>query len=171
MIIFLDFDGVIAHSKTVSNRYLAYPEVDKWGTFKQTAWYDLDPDCIKLLNKLIKLTNAKVVISSTWRLLHCIMNLEHHMKDFGFEGDVIDKTPSHPLSWRDTEIQMWLANNNCTEDYIVLDDEQYHLQECPKNNFVYIKHGWFNKGLKNNRAKWELVRVLRKRGIEWDHSF
>ena len=171
MLIFLDFDGVVAHSKTAKNRYLAYPEQDADGTVKQTMWYDLDPTCIVLLNRLIKLTNAKVVISSAWRTWHSVANLEKHLKDFGFSGEVIGKTIRKFSSWRDQEIKWWMEENKYSGDYIILDDDIFELSKADRNHFVWIKHGWDQKGLRSKRAKWELIRVLRKRGIEWDHSF
>jgi len=172
MIIFVDFDGVLTHKDSAGKWYPAPPEVDEYGTARSNAWYNLDPRCIAVLNKLVAVTDAKVVISSFWRKRFSLVNLENHMKTFGFTGEVIGKTP-HKMSlyWRDEEINLWMVFNNYTDDYIVLDDERYHLLKTEPNNFVFIKHGWRNGGLTSNRAKWELTRVLRKRGIVWEHSF
>jgi hypothetical protein len=175
MILFLDFDGVITHKDVAAKRYPppAVMTSGSWtATTCQSEWYDLDARCISVLNKLVDVTNAKVVISSAWRTFYTEAQLVKHMKDFGFTGEVIGMTP-HKLSlyWRDEEINMWMLFNNYTDDYLVLDDEEHHLRNMNKNNFVYIKHGWERSGLTGARAKLELIRVLRKRGITWDHSF
>jgi hypothetical protein len=172
VIIFLDFDGVITHVGVHKGWYDAPTEVDNDGTAVQRQWYDLDRNCIKLLNRLVELTNAKVVISSTWRTHHELRHLENHMKNFGFEGEVIDKTP-HKMSlyWRDEEINLWMVYNNYTDDYLILDDESHHLENAPSDHFVYIYEGWDKGGLTSTRAKEELTELLKQRGIEWDHSF
>jgi len=176
MILFLDFDGVITHKAVAEKRYPAPvdPTIGAWGDPLKIAsnWYDLDARCIAVLNKLVEVTDAKVVISSAWRTFYTEAQLVKHMKTFGFTGEVIGMTP-HKLSlyWRDEEINLWMVYNNYTDDYIVLDDESHHLQNIDKKNFVHIKHGWERNGLTGARAKLELIRVLRSRGITWDHSF
>jgi hypothetical protein len=172
MIIFLDFDGVITHAGSHKGWYDAPPEVNANRTTTQRKWYDLDRDCIKLHNRLIALTDAKVVISSTWRCSHATKHLENHMKSFGFTGEVIGATP-HKMSlyWRDEEINLWMVYNNYTGDYLILDDEQHHLENAPADHFVYIYEGWEKGGLTSTRAKEELTELLKQRGIEWDHSF
>lgn len=50
-IIFLDIDGVIATPETIIR--------GAWG---------LTPECQKKLGKIIEKTNAKIVVSSSWRL-------------------------------------------------------------------------------------------------------
>jgi hypothetical protein len=177
MVIFLDFDGVIAHRDCAKNRYLA-PEENAlcFGNVIRQAsyWYDLDPKCINVLDNLIDTTDANVVISSAWRQWHSQESLVRHMMKFGFEhcGHVIGMTPIKlSWAWRDTEIVMWMENHDYNGDYIVLDDEEYHLQRIPKENFVYIKHGWERRGLCGARAKLELTRVLRKRGKTCANSF
>lgn len=173
MIIFLDFDGVLANNQSAKNRYPSPGRLYDYnqGLFSQgikDLWYDLDKDCVSILNKLIKLTNAKVVLSTTWRQFYALEHLVTHLKKFGFEGEVVGITQHKFSSWRDQEIKWWREENSPTEDYIILDDDIYELKDAHKNHFVWIKHGWENGGLKSKRAKWELVRVLRKRNIQWD---
>jgi hypothetical protein len=158
MIIFLDFDGVIANHRSAKNRYFGP---------NNKMWYDLDVKCVEVLNRLVKVFDAKIVISSTWGTMFSQDELTNHLKSFGFTGDVVGMTTHKMSSLRDEEIKIWIEDNMYTGDYIVLDDENYHLQHIPKENFVYIKYGWENGGLTSRRANLELVRVLRKRGKDW----
>jgi hypothetical protein len=158
LIIFLDFDGVIANHSSAKNRYFGPGN---------HMWYDLDVKCVEVLNRLVKVLDAKVVISSTWGTMFSQEELTNHLKSFGFTGEIVGMTIHKMSSLRDEEIKMWIEDNMYTGDYIVLDDENYHLQHIPKENFVYIKYGWENGGLTSRRANWELVRVLRKRGKDW----
>jgi hypothetical protein len=96
--------------------------------------------------------------------------LSAHLRTFGFVGEVIDVTPKKCASCRDQEIKMWMEENKYTGDYIILDDDIFELVNADRNHFVWIKRGWWNGGLSSNRAKWELTRVLRKRGIKWEHE-
>ena len=79
-IIFLDFDGVL-------NSQLWY--VKTKGSRGQD---DLDVTSIDFLNKLVKRTDAKIVVSSTWRLTKTVEELQSILNRNGFDGEVIDKT-------------------------------------------------------------------------------
>jgi len=175
VILFLDFDGVVANGVSAKNKYYMRTTLHKdrsnytTSVFTpSTIAYDLDRECVHVLNRLVQFTSAKVVISSTWRTTFSQKDLEEHLGTFGFVGDVLGVTPCKmSLYWRDEEVRMWMEDNKYTGDYLVIDDENHHLRHCPKDNFVYIKHGWRNGGLKSNRAKWELTRVLKQRGMVW----
>src|SRR5260370_6892656 len=54
-IIFLDVDGVLNHSGT-----------EGWKTTKDA--FVLDDECLKQLSRILISTDAKIVLSSTWRL-------------------------------------------------------------------------------------------------------
>lgn len=140
-IIFLDIDGVLNHERFYKERFekrydegaIAYP------------YSEIDPECVKILNQLIKDTDAKVVISSTWRhsgLNYCLDVLKFH----GFEGDIIDITPDLKDGnyLRGNEILKWIKDNeqlvgpyyNFTE-YVILDDDSDMLY-WQRNNFLLI---------------------------------
>ena len=75
-IIFLDIDGVL-NSETWARlmKFGCTPKVNQF-KFKNDKGKEyaklarLDPSSVNLLNDLCKMTKAKVVISSTWRLLY-----------------------------------------------------------------------------------------------------
>lgn len=139
-IIFLDIDGVLNHEAFYKERY----EKRNDGNVIEHPYSEVDPKCVANLNTLITDTNAKIVISSTWRhsgLSYCEDVLGYH----GFMGEIIDITPSSPTRFRGLEILDWIKNNeeligephyNFTE-YVILDDDSDMLY-WQRNNFLLI---------------------------------
>lgn len=123
-IIFLDIDGVLNNSSCWGNR----PDTNKF-----------DQNCIYAFNKIIDKTNAKIVISSTWRLLYDFDELVYLLKSVGVKGDIIGQTLLIKLStaMRGDEIWAWLFDNKRLKDsFIILDDNtdmrsvMAHLVQC-----------------------------------------
>jgi len=105
-VIFLDIDGVVAPTR----------ERDRYG--------DLDPACIEVLNEIVALTGADVVVSSSWRFGKSVAVLQKLLAAHGFEGRVIDKTPTDTRGYtRGEEIAAWLANHT-VESFVILDDHR-----------------------------------------------
>ena len=129
-VIFLDFDGVLNSRHFVSH---------EGGTFRDR----LDPKAILRLNRIVrKVPGVKVVISSTWRLLHTLEWLQKFLKEQGFEGEVIDATPRAGMDYgttaetglkyamangRGEEILAWLKDHPSVKTYIALDDDSYGM--------------------------------------------
>ena len=122
-IIFLDFDGVIT---TVDS---------KWG---------LDPNKLIILEKILKKTDAKLVISSSWRRATVEKTIEklmdekgHFMNNMIFPfcdriigvTDLIMEYGKHAI--RGIEIKRWLEDNMKDKEYryIILDDDTDMLAE------------------------------------------
>lgn len=115
-VIFLDVDGVL---NSVEDRFSWTIETDKH---------------LKLLKYIIDNTNAKIVISSSWRILSGTKNtLIKRLKDFNIE--VYSETP-HLCSdgiRRGDEIRQWLKENKEIENFVILDDES-DMREFTKTN-------------------------------------
>ena len=108
-IIFLDIDGVLV-------------------TQNSTGPWKFDPICVKRFKKILKATDAKIVISSTWRFMQSIDELRVMFNSCGLDGKrIFDTTPKIDLSSRGAEIARWLSennrNNNLIENFIVIDDD------------------------------------------------
>lgn len=120
-IIFLDIDGVLNNYTTMGmDRYINKPLIEG------TGFHDhLSPYTLRLLNDIIKATNAKVVISSVWRYGETIQRLQKLLDYYGFKGQIIGKTPSLSSSERGYEIQKWLDDNvNLNiESFVIIDDD------------------------------------------------
>ena len=138
-IIFLDIDGVLNHEAFYKERY-----ENKDYKIKH-PYSEIDPKCVANLNNLCKETDAKIVISSTWRnsgLDYCKDVLVYH----GFKGEIIGITPNcrYEMCLRGNEIHQWIDDNremvgpyyNFTE-YVILDDDSDMLY-WQRNNFLLI---------------------------------
>jgi len=123
-IIFLDIDGVL----NVINQGR-----DEFG-------HKFNPKFVANLKTIIDQTDAKIVISSTWRNAGLAkMQLMWEVRDL--PGDVIDITPNfrHTNSPRGEEIAEWLRLNQ-VDQYVILDDDTDMLPE-QLNNFVCCSGG------------------------------
>lgn len=122
-IIFLDIDGVLNHQKWYKTRMDLKNGTDSKEWSDSYPFYEFDPESIKHLNKIVDLTGAKVVVSSTWRIGRRISDLQEILDRVGFVGEVIDTTPSFfakgsdneggKISYtvpRGCEIDWWLEN-------------------------------------------------------------
>lgn len=134
-VIFLDFDGVLNSSGYSATLFEAgKPTKDDNG---QELF---DPDTTKRLNRIIDQTDAKIVISSSWRYLG-IAALRDMWQERGLRGHIIGMTSMHAvdeyileqgLSWLDkgaiaaspraVEIEFWLHEHDCIDHYVILDD-------------------------------------------------
>lgn len=122
-IVFLDFDGVL-------NRLSDFAFDSSESVFRR--------DAIARLNDIVKESNAKVVISSSWRVTHSLAELRTLLVKMGFQGEIIGATPIHSHEQahglpdigliRCREIQAWIDNH--TEpltSFVVLDDLELNL--------------------------------------------
>lgn len=102
-VIFLDMDGVLNNAYHLNNRYI---EKDK---FEQ-------------LQRIVKETGAKVVLSTSWREFPDWSNFLHDF--FCVAGiDVVGSTPVRDGWRRQDEIREWFKDNDFPIDaFVVLDD-------------------------------------------------
>lgn len=128
-ILFLDFDGVVS-------------------TFEK-GWR-LDEEKLSLLKEIIDKTNAKIVVSSSWKVGYD--NVDKFIETLGgrrksetiknngnmfqwFCNNIYDITDSNG-SWRGDEIQRWIdAHKEEIESYVILDDDS-DMRENQLFNFV-----------------------------------
>lgn len=114
-IIFLDIDGVVRTDN--SDKF--------WSNLLNTKIpisvfeRKFDKKSISILNEIVYYTNAKVVISSSWKNNFSLNELKDIFKKEGFNGEVIDVTKC--LYNRGEEIQEYLDTHNINK-YVVIDD-------------------------------------------------
>lgn len=150
--IFLDIDGVLN-----SNDYFSSLEhikrMDKFLEmgFDSSIAYgvsSIDPVAVKNLNKLVKDTGAKIVVSSTWRTSP---NLSEIFKISGIEAPIFSITPSSRSRIRGEEIQAWLDKKaESPYKYIILDDDSDMLRDQLP---YFIQVDWMARGLSKNDVK------------------
>lgn len=152
-IIFLDVDGVLNIMS------------DSYRTFMKPRGQHIEPHLVQRLNYLIEKTEAKVVISSSWR--HDMEDLEKQLTEQGFKywEDVIGKTGHDPEGWRGNEIKEWLRNydEHKIEAFCVLEDEPIDIcgKYCNAIQAYYVVQTDINEGLSNNDVK-RAIYILEK---------
>ena len=134
--VFLDIDGVLNSEQY----YLEKPQHKRWKEFKgkldkHIAWgvCNIDPKAVKLLNKLVAETNAKIVVSSSWRgdyALQTVFSLA------GIIEPIYGETPRSEHRWRGAEIETWLKERQEPYKYVILDDDNDML-DTQRNNFIH----------------------------------
>lgn len=141
-VLFLDFDGVlnsqqwfIANEKTI--------KATSGLTWRHSS--ELDPAAVRRVLRIIEVTNAAVVISSSWRILHSLTEIEEIFEMSGFPEmgqHIIDKTPFDPTRHvpRGQEIHDWIktfeAKNGRLDSYAILDDDSDMLPFQKAGHFV-----------------------------------
>lgn len=117
-VVFLDFDGVLNSEKYVR-------DCGRYGVI-------IDPSRMALLKQIVDATEAKIVLSTSWR--EHWSNLTENCDETGilinkiFKGhdlEIFDKIPKC-FSKREQEIEMWLEEHPDIENYVVLDDMFLH---------------------------------------------
>ena len=150
-VIFLDIDGVLVTRNSIKYQYLNFPD-DTSIRFSKNA--------VRNLNKLIRLTKAKIVISSTWRLFHSLEGLQNIFTKQKIKAKIISTTsieraPVEEDIPRGQKIADWLSQHPEVEKYVIIDDDvqadciQFHPFNCVE---TFYKRGFspedrFNEAL------------------------
>jgi len=165
-LIFLDIDGVLNTSETFKKRYYDY---------KKTGVYNLEIDEFRLnyLKEIIEKTNAKIVLSSTWRgyfkkIDEKIVPVHYKGEQLKnmfekYELDIYDITSYDKNRYRENEIMEYLEKKEDVESFIVIDDECYDLKKFVDNELILIKNDCtsFNK-LENGLLEYHAAEAINK---------
>lgn len=180
-IIFLDIDGVLNGYNfwnTLGWDIICFLHLSQ----KCKGWYrkltkptGVHKSKVKRLSKLVKETNAKIVVSSTWRVSiwkylvsgeTCSENVKYLVNLFKYYGiEVVGITPysSSTTKRREEEIKLWLSDNiDYVESFVVLDDEKFDLQSFVGTRLIQTKKGkgrFTYLGLTNKNAE-EAILIL-----------
>lgn len=138
-IIFLDIDGVLNNADYYRGKNLAT---------HQNEISHFDSNNIHALNRIIDNTKAEIVLSSAWRLLKSIEEINELFNLVGIKGKVIDVTESlhykntYELAPRGLEIFKWIRDYHKTlkgglENYIIIDDED-DILDIQEKHFLQI---------------------------------
>lgn len=124
-ILFLDFDGVLNSAK-----WFKESEHEREGVTNiyRRAELMLDPLAVQRLNKIVRATDCRIVVSSTWRIPYDLESLSIFLERRGFQGTgtLIDRTPVNRMKGnvRGHEIQEWLDHYpSSVETFCILDDD------------------------------------------------
>lgn len=142
-LIFLDIDGVLNTSFTFKRRYYEY---------KKTGKYNLEVDEFRLdyLKKIVDETNAKIVLSSTWKgyfvktnekIVPIHYKSEQLVNMFNkYNLEIYDITPYDKNRYRENEILEYLERREDVESFVVIDDECYDLKKFIDNELIHVKN-------------------------------
>ena len=145
-VIFLDIDGVL-NSDTYMEKQL--------DNSSEGIESESDPATLILLKKAVDTTGAKIILSSSWRIMRKYNELEKFLMKFGIS--LSGKTP-YVDGKRELEIKQYLSENKNIEQYLILDDEIFEsFDEELVNHLILIKsdqnyHG-FSEGLTEKHIK------------------
>lgn len=119
-LLILDIDGVLYTSNHFT--YASHLKKDKT---RDKYGFLFDPKCVANLNEITDKTNAKIVISSTWRLKG-LEFLKNCFKDRGITGEIIGLTPIGTIDniyiCRGEEIEQWLIEHGIPDNLAIIDD-------------------------------------------------
>jgi hypothetical protein len=127
-LLFLDIDGVCNTDSFTNSIDRNAPLSDKEkDTIDNNPGVDrldlrfLNPKHIKHLNKIIAKTQAKVVITSDWRIASNAKQFQAMFNHHGFIGEIIGCTKVLNIP-RGQEIKDWLDDNGWPDKFAIIDD-------------------------------------------------
>ena len=108
-VLFLDIDGVLNSAFVLD---------------EQRRGDAIDRGMVERINQIVDATGCKIVISSTWRILHPLGQLTTLLRQHGMRDVVIDKTPRLDATYfnRGDEILIWLGSRPDVDSFIAIDD-------------------------------------------------
>ena len=139
-VLFLDVDGVLNNHEALKRNP------------------PLDPLCVGVLNDLVEAFDARIVVSSTWRLFYSLDEIRSLLAAHGLVNParVIDATPHGETAQGDRsvsqprglEIQAWLSAHQEVTRFVILDDEADMCHLTPHLVKTSMANGltWRHKG-------------------------
>jgi hypothetical protein len=130
-IIFLDFDGVL----NSIDQSLAQQSLERQPMYRL---YTVDDVRVGILKWIVDMTDAKIVISSTWRMGNSIDWFKGFFEALNWVNcPVIGKTPQlKGTSFRGDEVNAWMEDRMDTDDkYVILDDDSDFYKN---QSFIHI---------------------------------
>lgn len=137
-IVFLDIDGVLNNWEWIERNRLELHDSTKY----------FDPACVEKLNRILSVTGADVVLSTSWRIVHPRDELEGILRAVGVVANIVDETPRGTFNDRRyDEIRAWLRLNMYEGRYVILDDSVHTFEADTPEEAERIIHTTMNHGL------------------------
>lgn len=114
-VLFLDIDGVCNNQKTRERQ-------------GNTKFIGIKPELAELVRHIVKETDCKIVLSSSWRLFPDSAKwAEDHICKFIDKTVDMQKGEIFGVTDRGHEVQEWLDRHPAVESYAILDDDSHFL--------------------------------------------
>lgn len=165
-VIFLDIDGVLNTRETMMECFRRPASLHNYGPWL----HPLDVNAVTRLNRITDATNARLVLSSTWRIgsedefLATIAWIAQQ----GVKAPILSRTPDGPFGAqernRGRQIEAWLHEHyKIVERFVIIDDdsdmepfESYLVQTDTWDGLTDDKAAEVIKFLQSNASKYEL---------------
>lgn len=109
-LVFLDIDGVL-------NRLIS------WKRQARRKPAHVDPQCLAVLHSILGETGARVVLSSSWRLVRSRMQNVRLLRRLGVQCNFAGCTPHLSMRQRGDEIAAFLRKTR-PADFVIIDDDR-----------------------------------------------
>lgn len=152
--LFLDVDGVL-------NSVSWYRE--EWNKDHVYPQGDFDPKCVEIVNRIVKETGCKVVVSSSWR---AEANLQSIFDKAGLKFKIHSITPFG--DHRGCEIRDWLASETEPYVYAILDEDARHVINILNRNDMW--NDKLNSLIMESMKNHDAVRTTVLRAIKTEFS-
>jgi len=131
-VIFEDINGPLIpfdeESKVDYHKY--FSDENKWSK-----------DAMSNLNTIIEKTDAKVVISSSYRDEKTKSRIEEMMIKAGFKYKIYDLIGNEKSKSRGEDIKKWLSNNKIVSNFIIIDDKKKDFNDIfSKKHIIKTTH-------------------------------
>lgn len=115
-VIFLDFDGVLNTEQYQARLAVeSKPTKDAWGPL-------FDPRAVANLQKIVEATDARIVISSSWRYIHKLGSLRMMWEVRGLPCGIHDVVPHGATNISRGEDINWYLKKHGRPNYVIIDD-------------------------------------------------
>ena len=108
-VIALDIDGVLNTMQTI----------------RENGYDALDRSMLIRFVAIVKATDAKIVLSTSWRFADCLKEvINNHFAEFGIADRIIGETPDFCMEPRAKEIKAWLDEHPDVDKFAIIDDDE-----------------------------------------------
>ncbi|MGM9697996.1 MAG: HAD domain-containing protein [Prevotella sp.] len=118
-ILFLDFDGVLVTDRCQTQQW------NTNGVVRDSHGALFDPECVKFLKEIIDITDADIVVTSTWKMEMGLEGVLRMWRDRGLPGKIIGTTPGIDPIHRGDEIAAWLTSFGEDCRFAIIDDTPF----------------------------------------------
>lgn len=128
-VVFLDIDGVLNSMDYLHAWHGLQHSMPGFKTYTRFDEYGdaFDPRCVMNFETVLRKTDAKIVVSSTWRMMG-LKKFRLMWEQRKLYGEILDVTGRSSDRIRGQEVQEWLGVYK-PDEYVILDDDSDFLPE------------------------------------------